>query len=52
MVILGGWLFLMSEVPLYPTTVDMHQALAPERLVWLETRPFFFFSITLKPRVE
>ena len=43
----GGWLFVMSEVPLHARYAKHAARLNP-----VHQGTFFFFFITLKPRVE
>ena len=49
MVVLAGWVFLMSEVPLYD---QMHHTKAWRRRRAAPTINLFFFLMTLKPRFE
>jgi len=53
MVILWGWVFLVSEAPLY--VYQLYLPESQEKLHSKQVHPttnFFFFLITLKPRVE
>jgi len=53
MVILGGWVLLMSEVPLYLVKcLFLDCATFSDARVYSAVGAFFFFFITHKPRVE
>ena len=52
MVVLVGWVFLMSEVPLYGELDSIRKILNAPRACSRRRWLLFFFFITLKPRVE